>query len=359
MIDWLDFEFPYFGPDIVGGYLFKVDQDGSVRYEIPQWLSVEGSWSARVVVRAETGRFRISGNPHKFLTGQNVFGPWDYSEDVKRLLFRFAHVVLKGLGVDVSLMALQDKIKIHRIDLNRMFKVGTNDQVNEWLNLARQYATGRHQMTTAKGSTVYIGQHSRRKAWKFYNKREEMKRHPPLSHGDRFRYLHNFASGCVRAELVLRGQYLDSKQIENGAIVSRRKKTDGTYYKSDAETTLRYLKNWGSDMAKVIYLDEIRKTNLPANAEKLCATTLDDSLIPTTYRSTYLLWARGIHVSNALPRSTYYRHKRYFKEHHGIDIDCCSDQNESGIQLPLLDLLIGQSFTPLQSDIDWFMSKTG
>jgi II/X family phage/plasmid replication protein len=356
MIDWLDVEFPYSGTDLNGGYSLDIDEHGAIKFERSLWKWVEGSYSSKIRIKAEEGYCRISGNPEKFLTGQNLFTHMDKDNHVPRITFKFIRKVFKSLNLTLpDLLPIYSAIKLNRVDINQMYKVGTNDDVNQWLKLARQYATGRQQLTTGKGSTVYIGQHSRRKAWKFYNKFEELQKHPPYAAGDKFQYLMNYSNGCVRAELVLRGQYLSSKQVEGVKPVSRRKKRNGNYFKIDEETTLRFLKNWSSGMADIIYMDEIRKTNLPSESKNLCSSTIEEKVIPSTYRGTYILWSKGVNVRDVLSKPTFYRHKSYFQREHGIDLASHSEGKES-LSIPLLDLLVGRHTEPLSDDKEWFFA---
>jgi II/X family phage/plasmid replication protein len=355
MIDWLDVEFPYSGVDIVGGYQMDIDENGSICFEKSRWKWYEGSHSSKIRIKAELGYCRISGNPEKFLTGQNLFGHMENEDHVPRLVFKFIRSVFSIAKITCpNLLPVYNDIRLHRVDVNKMFRLGTNADVNEWLKLARQYATGRQQLTTGKGSTVYIGQHSRRKAWKFYNKFEEMAKHPPMVSRDKSHYLFNYARGCVRSELVLRGQFLSSKTVEGGKPVARRKRSDGNYFKTDEVNTLRYLKNWGSEMAKIIFLDEIRKTNLPAESKNL-SVSFDAQLLPSSYRSTYLLWEKGVNLRDVLTNGTYYRHKAYFQKEHGIDLASHRECN-GGVSIPLLNLLVGEFTEPLSEDRTWFLT---
>lgn len=74
MIDWVSCNFPYRGGQCAEHFLTYDPMTGAIFPAYAKAVPVEGSWSSKLQVMATGSRMYLSGNPTKFLSGQNVFG---------------------------------------------------------------------------------------------------------------------------------------------------------------------------------------------------------------------------------------------------------------------------------------------
>lgn len=224
MIDWVTARVPW--PDDVlinGGAFVSIDVDGVIERTTLRRLEVEGSHSSKVMVRAGGGSLDFSGNPSKFLQGQNLFGP----ASLVPLMAAALELVAGRLGVTPADSHRQDWRRGHytvsRVDVTRMIDCGSPARVRKVLDVLGQVARTKYQARSVVGSgTVYIGQHSRRVALKFYDKHAELE---TRGHGlcatlapDWHQKLLGFAAGKLRCELTMRSNELRDQGLWRAAL---------------------------------------------------------------------------------------------------------------------------------------------
>jgi II/X family phage/plasmid replication protein len=229
MIDWVTarVSYQYRGP-ITGGRVMMISADGSIDWEKERWHEVEGSYSSKIQVRdiEDPGvigcRLSISGNPSKFLQGHNLFG----SDDVNLLVGRTMDRISDILGLEVTendrWSWYYGAFLLSRVDVTRMYDVGSPERVKDWLASASQVAHSRYQSAgNDHGSTLYVGKHSRRVSLKIYDKLSEVQVRghglPLDMPGEWYRNLMSWASGKLRVEAVLRHMWLKDNNRAVGA----------------------------------------------------------------------------------------------------------------------------------------------
>lgn len=323
MIDWLDITVPLAHRPIEQGAFMVVEHSGEIRRESPIKRMVEGSYCGSIGVASVTpsidkiihalpsnlaaqlfpqvdlpagycSHIHFSGNPTKYLQGHNVFG----SDDLQLLALCMVEDTLQKLDFSPLMIARACKnIKdfnytVSRIDITKMFDLGTDDDVQDYLFMLPQVMRARGGRISSTHGTTYAGKNSSLWSFKFYNKFKELlsrsKFHALPEHLKDSGIL-EFAKGKVRAELVLRKKQLERLNMTNPEILAAN--------------------------IEALFLDHAGKlsmTNQIISKKKLL-------LLPNTYRGTYELWKSGYNLKTHLSHNTFYRHRRVLMEY-GVDI---------------------------------------
>jgi len=324
-IDWVSARVPLAAAGLVnGGCVLALDADGQVEWRSTRRLEVEGSYSTKIQVRSsDDGVLEISGNPAKFLQGHNCFGPPSLIPLVVRCMVKIAD----QLELPVSIADLSawraGAYDLSRVDVARLIDFGSPERVRKVLDLLGNFARTKYQSASrVRSGTVYIGQHSRRVALKFYDKGEEVTAkgghglcakvapewHQPLLH---------FAKGKLRAELTLRSNEL----------------RDRGYHRAS---------RWSASVAEGL-LDE-RMAALELND----TLTLADDLVaglPARLVPIYDAWRAGRDLRSLYSKTHFYRLRRQFLGY-GVDIAhvlprLVVAESEYPLGVPLRELLSG------------------
>lgn len=323
MIDWLSCNFPYTGPNVHRLVVHKSAFDGSIvkKYAVPERL--EGSYSASIQIQVIGGRMYLSGNPVKFLTGQNVYGP----DDLHDLTLRFYHAVCDAAGLPHCPVA-DEKIRkgyvaLTRVDVTYHYHVGTDEQVNVWLEAISKVAYAKYRgrghydsimasvlfgVTKKEGSKL---KGSRYSSCKFYNKFRELSIHPPTCNKQTIDQLKKYIYGKVRVEVTLRAQELKRQNIDR-------------LRKWTSQTPLEVHKEWIDklEISRLTYLPEAVASNLP-----------------TGIATTYFAYRNGADLRSIMSRPTFYRHRKQLLEY-GIDIAVPVEADEQPNKvIPVLTVL--------------------
>lgn len=303
MIDWLSFSLPYDGPPVGVQYLRRETWDAPIEPVYNKPVQVEGSWSSKVTVHAIGGRLYISGNPAKFLTGQNVIG----SNDCRRLVAEMLERVIDALGLldcRHMLTALTDgETNLTRVDCTFAYKVGSDADVVSWL-MAMEKAChvksrGRGHFDPGMCSLMYgltmeegkKAKASRRSTFKFYNKWRELQSHPPTCAAADAEWLAQSCVGLVRGEACYRG--LELKRLYKDKV-----------------------KAWNASTAWELHRDWVQRMEI---AEMYAIEDKEVAELPSRLRGSYHMWQAGLNVKEVLPRQTFYQHRKRLMEF-GIDI---------------------------------------
>lgn len=325
-IDWVSARLPLAGAGIVnGGSVVALDADGVVEWRSTRRLEVEGSYSTKMLVRASgDDELEISGNPAKFLQGHNCFGPASLIPLVSRAMVAIA----SSLGVEASPTDVADwragAYTVSRVDVARLIDCGSPERVRKVLDLLNDFARTKYQSASrVRSGTVYIGQHSRRIALKFYDKGEEVRQGKgghglcaklaPIWHQP----LLGFAAGKLRAELTIRSNELRDRGLHRGS-------------------------RWSAAVAESL-LDE-----------RMAALELHDTLrladdvvegLPGRLVAVYEAWRAGRDLRALYSRPTFYRYRNQLLPH-GVDIAKVQPrlvvtENEYPLGVSLRQLLTG------------------
>lgn len=349
MIDWLTLLVPFNGPEISGGRVLQIDEDGSVVSEFLRFLPVEGSFSSSVRVCTEsTGLLSISGNPAKFLQGHNLFG----SEDLFKLSFEFVSKVLEKIGcLDLHTLSCvrRGHFWIKRIDLTNSYELNDISEVRAWLQAARVYASGKNQKLDHAGSTIYFGKLSKRMTIKAYCKGDEIKVHPLRPEHfteEQLQILKEWAQNKLRIELTLRRKALTQIIIHEclNPEYLQLKKIHGDRLKPavvkeyEEAASLFYAANWHHVKTQEVYTMKANKMQLPGNLQ---LSMEDIELLPNRYKAAYKIWREGGHYRNYCSERTFYRVKKYFMTEHGINIEILPNPQKCQV-IPLIRPLLAR-----------------
>jgi II/X family phage/plasmid replication protein len=228
MIDWITAEVPvtFPGPGVInGGRVLTLDPSGEVEYMSDRWHVAEGSHSSKLVLKGiypasgerflgwTVGVLQISGNPAKWLQGHNLFG----CSDMRVLVFRVMEKLCDVLDLPATnydrLLWSRGVFYLSRVDVTRMYDVGSPERVLDWLASASQVVHSRYQAAgNEHGTTLYVGKHSRRVSLKIYDKLAELKVRghglPDTLPADWYYRLFDWASGKLRVEATFRSMWL-------------------------------------------------------------------------------------------------------------------------------------------------------
>ncbi len=273
-----------------GGCTVFTKPGGEIERIVPRWLDVQGSFDSGMRVRMGTKGIYLSGNPIKWLSGQNLDGP----DSAASLLSRVVGPLMAALGWR-AVLSITDA-RISRVDVTRSLHLGRTERVREVLRVAAITARARHQgAATASHQTIYFGQHSRRHTVKLYCKADETRSHvsrnlPTFLYEE----LTAQAEGLLRIEVTIRGPQLkeDHNDLARAWITSD---VADQYWS-------RY---WGT-------------VTLSSGVDLMDDQTID---LPRRLRRTYDLWRRGGDCSELLSRSTFWRHRKELLEASAGSID--------------------------------------
>lgn len=301
MIDWITGVFPFYYNDLLcDGEVLVVSPTGEVERRTLKRKVVTGSYESNITIRTRnvdelghTCEVELSGNPVKFLQGHNLFGTLDTVNLVYSALERVSHL----LEVEQPLQ-FYDAWRlglgtISRVDINRMYSLGSRSNVLQWLHSASNSSRTRSQSAVTKGSTVYWNKDSRRWSVKAYSKGQEVElpRNNKPGMVDFNRYIKEWSDDKLRIELTLKSNELRRLSLHTLAEFAKIEPYD--------------------------LFEEYREKLVMADQLELDFNAM--SLMSTREKSVYGLWLSGVDVRNELSKSAFYRHRRALLAY-GIDI---------------------------------------
>ena len=334
MIDWLQVVLTVrHSKQLIGGVFLSTDDEGVEEWRRIKAVTVEGSHSSKIKIASQNqcaeSEWRdvyISGNPAKFLQGHNLFG----SDDVLGLAAAMGRkaLLLNGIFVPESVYQgwlVGEGIDIKMIDITYMWRLPTQSDARAWLR-AMSYSShmrrrGRGEMV---GETLYYGKRSRRWAFKFYNKFDELlskkKGHRLPGTFDLWDWAMDkkrllvWAEGTVRGELRLLNMEIKRLQLDNGKLWA-------------GLDTLKLYKHFleGLEVAEQSVDDQMLMSKL--SGARLRA---------------YMQWRDGVDLRSTLTKPTFYRLRRELKQY-GIDIAVAPAQSrEHSNVVPMLRPLVAE-----------------
>lgn len=297
MIDWVTLKATFYAPVVIsGGSFISINPDGTIEYETPKRMQLRGSYDGSMTVRTtlvdangHTEQIELSGNPVKFLQGHNVWGSDDLPNLVAETLLKVSRLL--DIEQPPSTLAALPSATLSRVDINQMYDLGSRSNVLAYLNHLGKNSRTRSQSAVVKGTTVYHNKTSRRWSAKFYSKGQEIElarnnKHGSISLTDSVK---TYAAPMLRTEITLKSNEL-------------------------REHNLHRVGTWNTVDCEQIYNDYYERITMPDQQIMLIPENL-----PSSVRSTYVLWKEGHDIRAMVSRPTYYRHRKQLLEH-GIDI---------------------------------------
>lgn len=323
MIDWLTFTIDAIHEPISSGRVVSLTGSGEVEWDVPKRMSVRGSYDSTVQVRSvgqlndcdKATQLYVSGNPSKFLQGQNVHGSMDLLSLTASLMAEIETILQTSLGEGI-LNAQRGHFRISRIDIAKSYRFADCKTVDAALAALLVVARGRNGRAIGTGSTVYVGKKSRRWSMKFYNKGVEIKKHP-LPEQLTGLGIEQYAQGLLRVELTLRG--LELGDLKQGVALSA--------------------------VINELHGDYMERVGVPLQVEVEADHVTS---MPRAIRCTYLQWDHGIDVRPSMSKTTFYKHRSDLLRY-GVDI--ASPKAAAGTVIPLFKTVAGEEE---QAPSEWY-----
>ena len=311
MIDWLSLLIPCpHTTPVDGGKIWVIDPDGSVRESL-RWAEAEGSHCDKVRVRShgwDSGAYQylyVSGNPAKFFQGHNLIGP-----ECVDLVRAFGQAVFELIKVPGLAIAEGREWFINRIDITRMYDLGTDSDCHAWLKAAEQRVTVKHRgRGVLDRGTFYVGKHSQRSSLKIYAKGPEFRRRKPRPESNLpVEKMKDWAVGKLRFETVWR-----RKELERRGLRELSMWTD----ELPSELFESFISQCGLDMRSGLDVSEIRE-------------------LPPAWRGIYHQWLAGVDLPQIMSRATWYRWRKRFI---ALGLDIAADPPQAGEVIPFVRTL--------------------
>jgi II/X family phage/plasmid replication protein len=302
MVDFVSVTFTAALPRLIrAGTRLRVKEDGEVDWEISERLTLPGSYSSSVQIRAASPNvLEVSGNLAKFMQGHNLFGPSDLGELVRAFLERVQPTLWpEGMPwIDVP------GGELSRVDCTSGFLLERPSDVLTWLRAAadrgsiervgqaRMYMDGK----TGKGSTIVYGDSTgkRAKNWQltFYAKGVETVSHP-LPEPIRARAdVLDWVNRLLRAEVRLRRGELRRIGLE-------------------------CVGNWGPGSVRQCWQEKIDRLDF---AEGLVMDCTAYEGVKPRLLDCFDAWQAGRDLAQGRPKASFYRLRKEMRQVFGVDI---------------------------------------
>jgi hypothetical protein len=300
--DWLSIYQVHFTAGVVplvnDGHVFSVDQDGEIKWDVPQKLLHRGSHETSIRIRSDGNRVSLEGNIGRFNRPDNLFG-YTVAECIKlanRLLEQFGlppftdakpmALVSKG-GVDGGYQATAAVIT--RVDLTCNWATGSPGNVEQFIRHLQGFKSGRQEPTTYKTTGVAWGVGSKYWYAKVYDKAGEYYRQcgKKAKAFDPLLFEYMSTSGIARHEIELKSRYMK-------------------------QNNLWRISQWGNGMEDRIYA---------LFNDVIGGQTHVDSFLEIEGRAGELAvaWRDGADLKKRLSTATYYRYRKQLLKYN-IDI---------------------------------------
>lgn len=326
MIDWLRGMIEFKHCPIPSGKWLSIHPSGEIEKQGVKPLSVEGSYDSRLFIRSVgcageglASHLQINGNPSKFLQGHNVIGSRDLIsltvQTFEKILSLYELHLVDQLENRRALKLLnQGNFEVKGIHINQLYDLKSDANVEAWLYAASQISrtSSRYGRATSCKGTVYLQQHSRRWAIKFYNKYRELlsskKHNLPFELQDSG--LLEFVEGMLRIELVLHSLELHDLGLTMASVLTPE---------------------------KINSLFDNYVSRIDMRSQQLFT---DESMLkmPRCVLGTFQLWRQGADVKSLMTESTFFRHRKILLDY-GFDISLPPVAPELNNIIPLVRIL--------------------
>ncbi len=257
---------------------------------------VAGAYGATLSVRRRGRTLSVTGSYPRFVQGHNVWS----GDNLVGLCRAVFERVADALRVDVHERDLRawdaGQVDLERVDVVRLYDLGSHERVQQWLQVAGAVAHTRHQAVdmsrSTHGATVYVGKKSRRIGHKYYGKGGELRANPLPRMLHRRADIEGYAAGLLRVEVVLRRRALKDRGLARSAA-------------------------WGDPAVARRILDE--RLSLVEMEDRMHLNDEVLAALPTRLVPVYDSWYAGRDVRALYSRPTFYRYRRALL-HYGVDI---------------------------------------
>lgn len=327
-VDYLSMNQTHHGeklPKINKGAVWSVDEDGKVEWTTHRNLTVEGSFSTKLMLRCDGSTVQVSGNIGRFRRPDNLFG-YSYEQCVRRwneilndyCLPPFTPGEMTSFYGDSS-FCFTGAVNT-RIDITKNYAFFNEENLHLFMQWLSGHQRGRLKVgVSPDGATVDWGRGSKYVYEKFYDKYKEMQHHKknttPLDVREFTREM-----GVGRHEITLKTRFL-------------------------AQNGLRFLGSTNMGTLTRIYRE---RANLVLE-NKLPYDEFND--IPKPYRATAKDWRDGKNLLSDMPLRTFQRHRRELKKY-GIDIAVACNVKQLSIKVKEIQ------FAALVAP-EWYVRKYG
>lgn len=288
---------------------------------------VAGAYGATLHVRRRGSTLCVAGSYPRFMQGHNVWS----GDNLVGLCGEVFGRVADALCVDVHESDRHawdaGQVELERVDVVRLYDLGSHERVQQWLQVVGAVAHTRHQVVgvdrSTHGATVYVGKKSRRIAHKYYGKGGELRANPLPRTLHRRTDIEAYAAGLLRVEVVLRRRALKERRLARAAA-------------------------WDEPVVARRILDE--RLSVVEMEDRMQVS--DDVLaqLPARLIPVYDSWHAGRNVRTLYSRPTFYRCRRALLDY-GVDIGAsrlrlvhAASAHPMGI--PVKDVLCGKEVGP-------------
>jgi len=298
--DWLSINQTHFKmvPTVNSGRVFSVDQDGEVKWDVPQKVVHRGSHETSIRISSDGNRVTLDGNIGRFDRSDNVFG-YSVQDCVKlanKALEKFdlpaftdpAPMPLNGKnGIDAGYQAVGSVLT--RVDLTQNYMTGSSGNLNQYIRYCQGFKSGKFEPMPYRTTGVSWGEGSKWSYEKFYDKAADYIRHRSKASTEHDARLYEFllTSGMGRHEVTLKSRFLKQRNLWRFSL-------------------------WDDDMTA--------KTYALFNGVIAGAANVDEYLeIEGRAGELAVAWRDGADLKKRLSHNTFYRYRRELLKF-GIDI---------------------------------------
>lgn len=322
MIDWVSAKVPVRHPaPLQGGRTVILDADGNITRSTTRSAVIEGSHSAKVMLRTVDSRtpsghfetIEFVGNPLKFLQGHNLWGPDELVPMFTHAFFRALNIIGVHYCHDEVAACLAGNFRISRVDVANNWTLPCRSDVLAWIRAASELSSLKYRGrgNLFGNSSLYFGQGSSRWSFKFYAKGDELVKNKEAVRESlpRRDLLLEYAASILRGELTMRGEELKRYGLNYGT-------------------------GWTPASASNLFQAVIGRLSVGTNMALTSSTIAD---MPASARACYLLWEQGLDPRGIYSRSAFFRHRKALMPF-GIDIAATKAVHTSNV-VPLVRTL--------------------
>lgn len=225
--DWISVYQVHLGgvPMVNDGHVFSVDQNGEVKWDVPQKLVHRGSHETSIRIRSDGFRVTLDGNVGRFDRADNLFG-YSVADCVKlanQLLAKYdlppfvdrTPMMAVSKSNEGNVLAAPTGAVLTRVDITKNWATGSPGNCSQFMRYLQGFKSGRHEPRAYKTTGVSWGEGSQYWYAKMYDKAAEyMRQHGKGSKKfDPQLFSYMLESGIARHEIGLKSRYLKQNNL--------------------------------------------------------------------------------------------------------------------------------------------------